>query len=133
MIKKREIQAIRKCSVAALQQRRRRRRHRKRCGPMRCIIRLTLLPFGKSGKPCGKFADSTIPFNDFNPCNFKLQKVQKSIPYESPILRFGRRLSVFDNVAEWSKALASGASPQGRRFEPCRYYLFIFLLEYSNA
>ena len=26
------------------------------------------------------------------------------------------------NVAEWSKALALGASPQGRGFEPHRYH-----------
>ena len=31
-----------------------------------------------------------------------------------------------DNVAEWSKALASGASPQGRGFESRRYHFFIF-------
>ncbi len=28
------------------------------------------------------------------------------------------RLAIHDSLAEWSKALASGASPQGRGFEP---------------
>ena len=28
------------------------------------------------------------------------------------------KFSTHDSLAEWSKALASGASPQGRRFEP---------------
>ena len=31
-----------------------------------------------------------------------------------------------DNVAEWSKALALGASPKGRGFEPHRYQTFTF-------
>ena len=29
-----------------------------------------------------------------------------------------------DSVAEWSKALALGASPQGRGFKPHRYHTF---------
>ena len=31
-----------------------------------------------------------------------------------------------DNLAEWSKALASGASPQGRGFDPhsCHFFLY---------
>ena len=36
-----------------------------------------------------------------------------------------RPISLQDSLAEWSKALASGASPQGRGFEPhsCHLYL----------
>ena len=37
-----------------------------------------------------------------------------------------------DSLAEWSKALASGASPQGRGFEPHSCHLF-FHGEYQLA
>ena len=33
-------------------------------------------------------------------------------------------MKVIDTVAERSKALRLGRSPQGRRFEPCRYHFF---------
>ena len=33
-------------------------------------------------------------------------------------------MSYQDSLAEWSKALASGASPQGRGFEPHSCHLF---------
>ncbi len=33
-----------------------------------------------------------------------------------------------DNVAEWSKALALGASPQGRGFEPHRHQTFVLYI-----
>ena len=34
------------------------------------------------------------------------------------------------NVAEWSKALALGASPKGRGFEPHRYHILLGELSY---
>ena len=38
--------------------------------------------------------------------------------------------SEHDSLAEWSKALASGASPQGRGFEPhsCHYVIWVCLI-----
>ena len=33
------------------------------------------------------------------------------------------------SVAEWSKALALGASPKGRGFEPHHYHLFCFQIK----
>ena len=37
---------------------------------------------------------------------------------------FGHRISTKGVVAEWSKALALGASPKGRGFEPHLYHTF---------
>ena len=38
------------------------------------------------------------------------------------------KTGVKGSVAEWSKALALGASPKGRGFEPHHYQSFFFLL-----
>ena len=40
-----------------------------------------------------------------------------------------------DSLAEWSKALASGASPQGRGFEPhsCHFSCLLFLEGANDA
>ena len=38
---------------------------------------------------------------------------------------FGRRIATKGVVAEWSKALALGASPKGRGFEPHQYHYFL--------
>ena len=40
------------------------------------------------------------------------------VVYTSGYIVIIRYLDKHDNLAEWSKALASGASPQGRGFEP---------------
>ena len=37
-----------------------------------------------------------------------------------------------DNVAEWSKALASGASPQGRGFESRRYHFYFITISFLS-
>ena len=37
-------------------------------------------------------------------------------------------IAIQGNVAEWSKALALGASPKGRGFEPHRYHKLLFFL-----
>ena len=38
---------------------------------------------------------------------------------------FGHRIATKGVVAEWSKALALGASPKGRGFEPHQYHYFL--------
>ena len=52
---------------------------------------------------------------------------EKSISFEGcALLAGGQGQFQIDNVAEWSKALDSGSSPQGRGFEShrCHFYFF---------
>ena len=52
-----------------------------------------------------------------------------------PVLTISEKASVHDSLAEWSKALASGASPQGRGFEPhsCHFpYVVCFCFLFSK-
>ena len=43
-----------------------------------------------------------------------------------PFLSLDPRMRSTDSLAEWSKALAPGASPKGRGFEPhsCHFHIF---------
>ena len=78
--------------------------------------------------PCSPFplpwhnAQMHLPARSSLNCSF----VSRRYPFISQSQR-QRRLGMQDSLAEWSKALAQGASPQGRGFEPHSCHIVAFL------